>query len=336
MKKVLFMVFFWYIVSPLCTLCTANSNYRFTEGTIEDRLREGIEYARYRVDLCIRDFAALEIAEYLGEARERGVQVRVTMIEQAGNDGKGSLAGKLINKGIEIRKLKTQLCGRPVHDFVLLDDRVLVTGVYNWMAYRNRSICNDVVFYYDSESALNYKDTFWRLFTDAEVIPPASSINELIAVMNAPVTEVNASEKQTVQGNTQEKGQLATSESSVPFTEGIVKEYIDITFEEIEKQFGSESVLSRSEKKELWNSFKGKYVRWQGVVAYKGMGRVDWNRVGVNRRGGNSAEVEVLFDWRKFEAVMNIKVGSTITYTGKLVSRSGINAPYRLVDGDIE
>ncbi|MDO8141690.1 MAG: phospholipase D-like domain-containing protein [Candidatus Brocadiales bacterium] len=331
MKKLLFLVFFGYIFSPLCA---ANSTYYITEGTIEERLREGIEYAWHRVDICIHDFAALDIAEYLDDARRRGAQVRVMMIEQESNGAKGLLAEKLIDRGIDVRTLKTQLCGRPVQDFIILDNNVLVTGVYNWMAYRNRSICSDVVFHYDAEIILNYKDTFWRLFTDAEVVPPVSSKKDLVVSNNHPLPGTVASVKQTVQGDN--KGQMAAAESPKPATEVISRDFIDVSFEEMDEKFGKESGLSRSEKNELWKKYKGKYVRWQGVVAYKGMGRVDWNRVGVNRQRGKNAEVEILFDWRRFEAVMNIRLGSTITYTGKLVSRPGINAPYRLDDGDIE
>lgn len=104
----------------------------------------------------------------------------------------------------------------------------------------------------------------------------------------------------------------------------------------MDKQIGKESTLSRSERNKFWKKYKGKYVRWSGIVSYKGMGRVDWNRVGVSRQNSQNAEVEILFDWRMFEKVMSVQIGSMISYSGKLVSRPGINAPYRLDDGNIE
>lgn len=337
MKKLLFAGFFWYIYS---SLCTAHSASYIPDGTVRERLREGIEYARHRVDICIHDFAALEISEYLDGARERGVRVRVMMLEQDSNGAKGSLAEMLIDKGFDVRVLKTQLCGSPVQDFIVLDDRVLVTGVYNWMAYRNRNICGDVVFHYDSERILSYKDIFWRLYTDAEPIPSKISKKELVAseITSAAHTTSGATTvKQPLQANNnRDNGQPTAKEITKSEIEEIPKEFMDISFDEMNKKFGKESTLSRSEKNKLWKEYKGKYVRWQGIVAYKGMGRVDWNRVGVSRQRGNGVEAEILFDWRRFEAVMNIRVGRTITYTGKLVSRPGINAPYRLDDGDIE
>ena len=322
------------------SIYAADNTYYIPNGTVRERLREGIEYARHRVDICIHDFAALEISEYLDGARERGVRVRVMMLEQDSNGAKGSLAEMLIDKGFDVRVLKTQLCGSPVQDFIVLDDRVLVTGVYNWMAYWNRNICSDVVFHHNSERILSYKDLFWRLYTDAEPIPSIISKKELVASAlssAAHITSGATTAKQPLQANnTRNNEQPTAKEITKSEIEEIPKEFMDISLEEMDIKFGGESSLSRAEKKELWKKYKGKYVRWQGIIVYKGMGRVDWNRLGVSRQSGKKAEVEIIFDWKMFEKVMNVMIGRTITYTGKLISRPGINSPYRLDDGDIE
>ena len=322
------------------SIYAADNTYYIPNGTVRERLREGIEYARHRVDICIHDFAALEISEYLDGARERGVRVRVMMLEQDSNGAKGLLAEMLIDKGFDVRVLKTQLCGSPIQDFIVLDDRILVTGVYNWMAYRNRNICGDVVFHHDSERILSYKDIFWRLYTDAEPIPSIISKKELVASeipSAAHTTSAETTAKQPLQANnTRDNGQPSAKEITKSKIEEIPREFMDISLEEMDKKFGGESSLSRAEKKDLWKKYKDKYVRWQGIIVYKGTGRVDWNRMGVSRQWGKNAEVEIIFDWRMFDKVMNVRVGNTITYTGKLVSRPGINSPYRLDDGDIE
>ncbi|MBI2556145.1 MAG: hypothetical protein HYW13_01755 [Planctomycetes bacterium] len=336
MNKLLIMAILGCISS---TIFAASNTYYAPDGTVRERLKEGIEYTQHCVDICIHDFAALEIVEYLDVARGRGVRVRVVILEHGNDKSRGSLAEKLIYNGFEVRVLKRQLGENPLQDFVVLDDRILVTGAYNWLAYRNRNICNDVIFQYDPERIRDYKNTFCQLFTEAEAIPSIHNQKELFSPNNRPVSDMVsaiAGSKQTVQSDTLDKEHMAAKESTGTVAEVIPKDFIHISIEEMNKKFGKESTLSRSEKNKLWKEYKGKYVRWQGVVAYKGMGRVDWNRVGVNRQGGKNAEVEILFDWRRFEAVMNIRLGSTITYTGKLVSRPGINAPYRLDDGDIE
>lgn len=336
MNKLLIMAILGCISS---TIFAASNTYYAPDGTVRERLKEGVEYTQHCVDICIHDFAALEIAEYLDVARSRGVRVRVVIFEHDSDKSRGSLAEKLIYKGFEVRVLKRQLGEYPLQDFVVLDDRVLVTGAYNWLAYRNRNICNDVIFQYDPERIRDYKNTFCQLFTEAEAIPSIHNRKELFAPNNPPVSDMvsdSAGSKQTVQSDTLDKERMAAKESTETVAEVIPKDFINISIEEMNNKFGKESTLSRSEKNNLWKEYKGKYVRWQGIVAYKGMGRVDWNRVGVSRQRGNGVEAEILFDWRRFEAVMNIRVGSTITYTGKLISRPGINAPYRLDDGDIE
>jgi len=321
------------------SLFAASNTHYAPDGTVRERLKEGVEYTQHCVYICIHDFAALEMAEYLDVARDRGVRVRVVILEHGNDKSRGSLAEKLIYKGFDVRVLKNQLGENPLQDFVVLDDRVLVTGAYNWLAYRNRNICNDVLFQYDPERIRDYKNTFCQLFTEAEAIPSINNRKEIFAPNNPPVSDMVsdiAGSKLTEQIDTLDKEQMAAKESTETAAEVIPKDFINISIEEMNKKFGKESILSRSEKNELWKEYKGKYVRWQGIVAYKGMGRVDWNRVGVSRHRGNGAEVEILFDWRRFEAVMDIRAGSPITYTGRLVSRPGINAPYRLDDGDIE
>ena len=321
------------------SLFAASNTHYAPDGAVRERLKEGVEYAQHCVDICIHDFAALEIAEYLDVARDRGVRVRVVILEHGNDKSRGSLAEKLIYKEFDVRVLKRQHGENPLQDFVVLDDRVLVTGAYNWLAYRNRNICNDVLFQYDLERIRDYKNTFCQLFTEAEAIPSINNRKALVAPNNPPVSDMVsdiAGSKQTVQSDTLDKEQMAAKESAETAAEVIPKDFINISIEEMNKKFGKESILSRSDKNELWKKYKGKYVRWQGIVAYKGMGRVDWNRVGVSRQRGNGAEVEILFDWRRFEAVMDIRAGRPITYTGRLVSRPWINAPYRLDDGDIE
>ena len=335
-KKLLILIVFGFASS---SLFAANSAYYTPDGTVRERLNEGIGYSQNCVDMCIHDFAALEIGEYLDVARNRGVRVRVVILEHGNGNQRGLLAETLIHKGFDVRVKKMQCGDNPVQDFFVFDDMVLVTGTYNWLAYRNKDICNDVLFQYDPVRIQDYKNTFCRLFTEAETVPSITNRKELVASNNPPVTDTVsdiAGAKQTIQEDFLKSEQVAAEESPKTVTEVISRDFIDVSIEEMDKQFGMESLLSRSEKNELWKKYKGKYVRWRGVVIYKGMGRVDWNRIGVNRKSSKNAEVEILFDWRRFEKVMDVRIGSTITYTGKLVSRPGINSPYRLDDGDIE
>lgn len=336
MKKLLIIV---VLMCISISLYAADNTYYIPEGSIKERLKERIEYSQRCIDLRIHDFAALGIDACLESARNRGVRVRIVIMESSDSSIKGLLSETLIRKGFDTRVLKLQSGSVPMQDFIIFDDRVLVTGVYNWLAYRDRNICNDVIFYHDLARISAYKNTFCKLFTEGEAAPFLDNQKGLITAKSPAVSDVIPSTQtvsQTTLNDTTDKNSITTGESAKPVTETLERDFINVSIEDMNKQFGKESTFSRSEKNELWKKYKGKYVRWQGIVIYKGMGRVDWNRIGVSRQPGKDAEVEILFDWKMFEKVMNVRIGSTITYTGKLRSRPVYDAPYRLDDGDIE
>lgn len=332
MKRLLLVVILGWFSNPLYA---ENNACYAPNGTVNEQLKEGIEYARQCINICIHNFAALDIAKDLEMARDKGVRVRIVILEYDDNK-RGLLAEALLHRGFDARILKTGSGSKRVQDFILLDNRILVTGAYNWLAYRERNISNDVVFHYGPERIHTYRNRFYALFTEAEASHFFNNQGEQIAA-NVPVSITTADTPEDPGQTTRNRNMgRVTGEVSKPDTEAISKVFIDISFEELDNLFGKESALSRREKNELWKNYKGKYVRWQGIVSYKGMGRVDWNRIGVSRQYGKNAEVEILFDWRMFDKVMNVSVGRTVAYTGKLVSRSGISAPYRLDDGNIE
>lgn len=322
----------------LNSLCIANNLYYAPQGTIQGQLKEGIQYAQRSLDMCIHDFAAVDIEKELNAARDRGVQVRVVVLKHTRNDLQDFLAKALIDKRFDVRVLDLQLSDKLVQDFIIFDNRILAIGAYNWLAYRNRIIYNDVLFYYDPDKIHVYKNAFYRLFTEGEVALLSATQNERTVKDDPSVPEIDsrtADEKQIIPENISNEESVIADKPERP-AEITDKDFIHISFEEMDKQFGRESALSRSERNELWKKYKGKYVQWRGIVSYKGMGRVDWNRIGISHDNDKDAEVEVIFDWKMFEKVMDIRIGRAIIYTGKLVSRPGINAPYRLDDGDIE
>lgn len=336
MKRLIIAVMFVWVSG---SLYAENYDYYTPQGTVRDRLREGIEYAQQGIDICVRNFAALDIAKELVVARDKGIRVRVVILEYHKGRQRGPLAETLMQKGFDTRVLKASIGDGDGQDFILLDDRVLVTGVYNWLAYQNRNIRNEVLFYYDLDRIRACKEKFYTLFAEGEPIPFSDDRKELAATRDPTVSATPsdiADARQNTHDRIFDKSPATKEKSSGSVLEAQSKDFIDISFDELDKQFGKESLLSRSEKNGLWKKYKGKYVRWQGIVIYKGMGRVDWNHIGVSRYDSRGAEVEIIFDWKMFEKVMDVNVGKKITYSGKLVSRPIVNAPYRLDDGNIE
>ncbi|GAX62651.1 phosphomannomutase [Candidatus Scalindua japonica] len=109
---------------------------------------------------------------------------------------------------------------------------------------------------------------------------------------------------------------------------------IKIPFEDLDALFGKESRMTESLKDKLWKEYKNKYIRWTGVVVFRGKGRVSGLRMGIKHHKGT--DVELVFSNDKERLVLGTKKGDKVTYTGKLVTRRGYILPYKLEDANIE
>lgn len=109
---------------------------------------------------------------------------------------------------------------------------------------------------------------------------------------------------------------------------------IILSFDGLNKIFGKHSSITQAKKEELWEYYRGKDIRWQGIVNYKGSGSNDWNRAGIRHTTGTN--VELRFDEEKRDLVEMIKREDNITYTGKLAELFGRNLLCAIEDVDIE
>ncbi|MBC8549389.1 MAG: hypothetical protein H8D23_07035 [Candidatus Brocadiales bacterium] len=111
-------------------------------------------------------------------------------------------------------------------------------------------------------------------------------------------------------------------------------EFVTESFDDLFNIFGNYSKLTESQKKDSWNRYKGKYVRWTGVVNYKGLTNDDWNRAGI--RHNVDTNVELMFGDDKKSIVKMINKGDRITYTGKLSFLFDRNLLFKLKNANIE
>ena len=111
-------------------------------------------------------------------------------------------------------------------------------------------------------------------------------------------------------------------------------EFVTESFDDLFNIFGNYSKLTESQKKDSWNRYKGKYIRWAGVVNYKGLTDNDWNRAGI--RHNVNTNVELMFGDDKKRIVNMINKGDRITYTGKLSSLFNRNLLFKLENSNIE
>ena len=112
------------------------------------------------------------------------------------------------------------------------------------------------------------------------------------------------------------------------------EEFVTDSFDDLFNIFGNYSKLTKPQKKDEWLEYKGKYVRWKGVVSYKGLSQDDWNRIGI--RHNVYTNVELIFDKSKKNIVKLVRTGDTITYTGKLSFLFDRNLLFKLEDSNVE
>lgn len=113
-----------------------------------------------------------------------------------------------------------------------------------------------------------------------------------------------------------------------------IEEFVTVSFDDLFNIFGNYSTLTDSQKKNSWREYKGKYVRWEGIVNYKGSGKDDWNRIGI--RHNVDTNVELIFYEDKKSIVKVVRRGDSITYTGKLSLLFDRDLLFKLEDANIE
>jgi phosphatidylserine/phosphatidylglycerophosphate/cardiolipin synthase-like enzyme len=244
-----------------------------------------------------------ELAQALVEAKKRGVKVRVLLDEGYARENP-TMAKFLIGEGLEVRLLGGKAGGRMNNNFAIFDTSTLLTGSYSWTERAQRFNLEGVLLTKEPSVVEAYIKEFDRLVGVSRLVTKTAT--------SRPLPPKVSSQKET---------------------EG--KEFLAISFQELEKVFGRESSLSSGQKKQAWEGYRGKYVTWQGVVVYKGIGRMDWNKVGIRHGQAEGVDVEVAFNWDYMGDILSLKEGDFITYTARFSQQRGYGSPYRLEDGDL-
>ena len=92
------------------------------------------------------------------------------------------------------------------------------------------------------------------------------------------------------------------------------EEFVTVSFDDLFDIFGNYSTLTDSQKEDSWREYKDKYVRWEGIVNYKGSSSDDWNRVGI--RHNVDTNVELIFNEDKKGIIKAVRKGDSITSQG--------------------
>ena len=325
-------------------------------GSIKDAIIKNIISSRESIDVTAFTFTAGDIAEALYQAKEHGVAIRV-IIDQAQDVKLYPVIEFLKEEGFNLQFLKGNIGGSMNNAFAIFDDKLLVTGSYAWTEYAEKFNYENAIFIDEPDVVESYKKEFESLY-DKSVVQGASRM-EMVAESNkvkelATQDSVSNAKEKSEKNNTpkdnvikfvsrkdiehlniSEDKQVNKVDKRLKTIEEPSKQFVTISFDELDKKFGSESKLDKSEKTRLWKSeYEGKYVRWTGRVSFRGFAVYDWNKVGISHKG-SSIDVNLRFDYSKQRTVMKLKVGDIVTYTGKLVSLSSSLSSYRVEDADV-
>ena len=368
-KKIgLFTMLMSLCIGILTVLFAPGTIYAKTEvlfsprGSIKDAIIQNITSSRGTIDVTAFTFTSGDIAEALYQAKERGVEVRV-IIDQTQDAKSYPVLRFLEEEGFDLQFLKGNVGGSMNNAFAIFDDKLLVTGSYTWTEYAEKFNYENAIFIDESDVVEKYKNEFEALYdksvvqrarrmessalsardSEMKVVPISNKTKEVVKQGNADgINEKDG--KNTITDGKAYKSvdrkdagsfRIIKSGKQIKTIEEPLKQFMNVSFNEIDKLFGSESKLDKTERTTLWKSkFEGKYVKWTGRVSFRGFAVYNWNKVGISHKG-SSIDVNLKFDYSKQKTVMKLKVGDIVTYTGRLVTLSSLLSSYRLEDVDV-
>lgn len=354
--------------SILISFLASNTMYAKTDvlfsprGLIKETIIKTISSSEETIDVTAFTFTSGDIAEALYNAKERGVMIRL-VVDQRQDRRRYPVLEFLKEEGFDLQFLKGNIGGSMKNTFAIFDGKLLVTGSYNWTEYSEEFNYENAIFIDDSDVIGKYKKEFDSLYNEGvvqgarreeglESHVDASGATETVSSVSGEVTlsgpdNVHKAEYKGVKGSiTNDKvstpvavtgSRYIKKPEEIENVKSVVKpqkQFLNITFDEFDKIFGSESKLAKLEKKRLWEEeYKGKYISWTGRVGSKGGAIYNWNKVGMIHKG-SKVDVNLKFDYSKKHKVVNLEVKDVVTYTGRLISLRGLLTPYRLDDVD--
>jgi len=146
-------------ISPLAKTEVYFSLYDNPQKTII----RNINQAEAFINIAMYIFTDREIALPLAKARERGVKVRL-YLDKDQVDYKYSQSRFLVQKGVKTR-ISTN--NYNVHNkFAIIDNRMLITGSYNWTFSANNRNDENLLIIDDSGVIARYQNQFEKLWFD--------------------------------------------------------------------------------------------------------------------------------------------------------------------------
>ena len=138
---------------------------------IQTRLAAEIRAARSSVRVAVFHFTSERLAAALAERRRAGLSVRVLLDARQSDD---AFVGRLRAAGLDVRRVvpRGDEQTRFHHKYCVLDDRIAITGSYNWTVQGDLSNHENVAILRDDATARAFAEDFDRTWEDRELSRP--------------------------------------------------------------------------------------------------------------------------------------------------------------------
>jgi len=136
------------------------------EDNCAQKLVQKINASKESIHTAVYSFTSAEIADALVEAKNRGVEVKVVTdyVQAAGKYSKDEM---LQQEGIEIRIKKIE-GGGSMHDkFMVIDNKLVATGSFNYTANADEKNDENLVFLANPEIIAGFKSEFLEIWQQA-------------------------------------------------------------------------------------------------------------------------------------------------------------------------
>jgi len=182
---------------------------------------KNINQAEAFINIAMYIFTDREIALPLVKARERGVKVRL-YLDKEQVDYKYSQSRFLVQKGIKIRISTNNYI---MHNkFAIIDNRILLTGSYNWTFSANNRNDENLMVIDDPEIIEVFQNQFVNLWTNKYSLERTRQLYEIAEVDFLPTSPISTKpEVQKININTASRDELIKIlEINHPFAQKII------------------------------------------------------------------------------------------------------------------
>lgn len=169
---------------------------------------KNINQAQASINIAMYIFTDKEIALPLIKARERGVKVRL-YLDKDQVDYKYSQSRFLVQKGIKTRISSNNYIMH--HKFAIIDNRLLLTGSYNWTFSANKRNDENLMVIDDPEIIEIFQNQFVNLWTNKYSLERTRQLYQIAKIDFLPTSPPSAKpEVQTININTASQYELTS------------------------------------------------------------------------------------------------------------------------------